>query len=158
MSDSKVSINVVTSQLSRNEIDISGVENLLCNKGLDTDKQIANFVYTNLTRNNLPYGIWTCLDGREVVFNRGYRPILQRKDGVNSDADRGEWVNNIRAVKYLYDDSNSPTYYLTKHLNKSNSSPKTIRESKKTLFICLKVLKDYSPEEGLSVNKAYSFI
>jgi hypothetical protein len=30
-------------------------------------------------RHVLPYGKWTCRDGREVLFNRDYRPILQRR-------------------------------------------------------------------------------
>ena len=29
--------------------------------------------------NDLPYGIWTCPDGREVLFNRFYEPIWQRR-------------------------------------------------------------------------------
>jgi hypothetical protein len=29
-------------------------------------------------RNDLPYGKWTCPDGREVLFNRFYEPIWQR--------------------------------------------------------------------------------
>ena len=27
--------------------------------------------------NDLPYGMWTCADGREVLFNRFYEPIMQ---------------------------------------------------------------------------------
>jgi hypothetical protein len=29
----------------------------------------------------LPYGIWICADGREVLFNRAYSPIWQRSPG-----------------------------------------------------------------------------
>jgi hypothetical protein len=29
-------------------------------------------------RNDLPYGKWTCSDGREVLFNRFYEPIWHR--------------------------------------------------------------------------------
>lgn len=32
-------------------------------------------------RHNLPYGRWTCADGREVLFNRFYEPIYQRLPG-----------------------------------------------------------------------------
>jgi hypothetical protein len=28
--------------------------------------------------NDLPYGIWTCADGREVLFNRFYEPLWER--------------------------------------------------------------------------------
>lgn len=44
-------------------------------------------------RNCLPYGIWTCADGREVLFDRFYQPMFQRlEDGTVSRADSGEWV------------------------------------------------------------------
>jgi hypothetical protein len=29
----------------------------------------------------LPYGLWTCADGSEVLFNRRYQPIWQRAQG-----------------------------------------------------------------------------
>jgi hypothetical protein len=29
----------------------------------------------------LPYGMWTCADGRQVLFNRFYEPIQQRRPG-----------------------------------------------------------------------------
>jgi len=32
-------------------------------------------------RYELPYGIWTCADGREVLFHRGYAPIYERGPG-----------------------------------------------------------------------------
>jgi hypothetical protein len=41
-----------------------------------------------------PYGKWTCADGREVLFNRSYYPILQRyPGGPVSAADPNEWVD-----------------------------------------------------------------
>ena len=43
-------------------------------------------------RTRLPYGVWTCADGREVIFNRFYTPIWQRLDGVVLAADPAEWV------------------------------------------------------------------
>lgn len=41
----------------------------------------------------LPYGMWTCADGREVLFNRHYQPIWQRVNGTVSPADSTEWVS-----------------------------------------------------------------
>ena len=32
-------------------------------------------------RDDYPYGKWTCADGREVLFNRRYKPIWQRRLG-----------------------------------------------------------------------------
>ena len=55
-------------------------------------------------RNWLPYGKWTCADGRQVLFNRGYRPILQRMpDGSTSRADWCEGVDYV-ADEHFYDD------------------------------------------------------
>jgi hypothetical protein len=42
----------------------------------------------------LPYGMWTCADGREILFNRNYRPIWQRlPEGTVQHADSNEWVD-----------------------------------------------------------------
>jgi hypothetical protein len=43
-------------------------------------------------KTELPYGIWTCENGREVLFNRNYQPIVQRHNGRWSRADAKEWV------------------------------------------------------------------
>jgi hypothetical protein len=44
-------------------------------------------------RSELPYGMWSCADNREVLFNRYYRAIWQRYPGeAASLADRDEWV------------------------------------------------------------------
>jgi hypothetical protein len=41
----------------------------------------------------MPYGIWTCADGRQVLFNRRYKPMQERTaEGVLSQADPNEWV------------------------------------------------------------------
>ncbi len=36
-------------------------------------------------RQTLPYGEWTCGDGRVVLFNRDYKPIWQRRPGCPAD-------------------------------------------------------------------------
>ncbi len=42
----------------------------------------------------LPYGVWTCADGRVMIFNRHYRPIWQRlPDGTVQRANPHEWVD-----------------------------------------------------------------
>ena len=54
--------------------------------------------------NDMPYGLWTCGDGREVLFNRFYEPIYQRRPGEPvTDADAAEWVNWDHAG-WIYDD------------------------------------------------------
>jgi hypothetical protein len=40
-----------------------------------------------------PYGVWTCADGREVMFNREYAPILERRPGQPvRAANPNEWI------------------------------------------------------------------
>lgn len=58
----------------------------------------------------LPYGVWTCADGRQVMFNRQYHPMYERmKSGRATQADPSEWIENIKRHSYLYDDS-APLY------------------------------------------------
>ena len=50
---------------------------------------------------SLPYGIWTCADGREILFNRDYKPIWSRMNGRNCYSplsermDRLEWAGVV---------------------------------------------------------------
>jgi hypothetical protein len=55
-----------------------------------------------------PYGKWTCADGREVLFNRQYWPILERRPGEPVRVARpGEWVR-WRTQDHFFDDGDSP--------------------------------------------------
>jgi hypothetical protein len=57
--------------------------------------------------NDLPYGKWTCADGREVLFNRFYEPIYQRlPHGPVELADANEWVP-YKSQEWFYDDGYS---------------------------------------------------
>lgn len=45
----------------------------------------------------LPYGQWTCADGRVVLFNRNYSPIWERlPDGTVRRANPHEWIKWTR--------------------------------------------------------------
>jgi hypothetical protein len=48
----------------------------------------------------LPYGLWTCEGGREVLFNRFYRPIWQRWPVVNGDP--AEWVRDWNEQRWFF--------------------------------------------------------
>src|SRR4051794_22586250 len=56
----------------------------------------------------LPYGRWTCADGRQVLFNRKYRPIWQRRPGGAVEranpAERVPWI----AQGWFYQDGRTP--------------------------------------------------
>ena len=59
-------------------------------------------------RHILPYGMWTCADGRKVLFNRNYKPIWQdHPNGAAEVADINEWVPYIKQ-EYFFDDRNPP--------------------------------------------------
>ena len=52
----------------------------------------------------LPYGRWTCADGREVLFDRDYTPICQRTPpGPVSLADPEERVRHISSHHFYVD-------------------------------------------------------
>src|SRR5262245_40469129 len=51
-----------------------------------------------------PYGIWTCADGRQVIFNRDYIPILERYPGqACRAANPSEWVDWVEQ-RWFYND------------------------------------------------------
>jgi hypothetical protein len=52
----------------------------------------------------LPYGMWTCADGREVLYNRDYHPIWQRRPGKAAEkANPSEWVHWVKS-EHFFDD------------------------------------------------------
>ena len=62
----------------------------------------------DIWRHMRPYGIWTCGDGREVMFNRSYIPILERRPGQPvRAANPREWVFWIEQT-WFYSDRTPP--------------------------------------------------
>lgn len=56
-------------------------------------------------RQRMPYGKWTCSDGREILFNRDYEPIWQRHlNQAAEPADQHEWVLFEREEERFYSD------------------------------------------------------
>jgi hypothetical protein len=55
-----------------------------------------------------PYGKWNCADGREVLFNRNYWPIVERRPGEPAkpagSCERVPWVDQ----SHYFHDCNSP--------------------------------------------------
>jgi hypothetical protein len=56
--------------------------------------------------NDLPYGIWTTKDGRQVLFNRFYEPLFERAAGelLAVAANPTEWVKDIQRQRWFYVD------------------------------------------------------
>jgi hypothetical protein len=60
-------------------------------------------------RYRLPYGCWRCGDGREILFNREYRPIWERRPGQRTRrADLDEWVEDIVLTRHFFTDHSPP--------------------------------------------------
>jgi hypothetical protein len=63
------------------------------------------FTKNEYVRWQLPYGCYHCADGREVLFDRRYRPICQRYPGQPPTiANPAEWVTHVRQ-EWFYDDA-----------------------------------------------------
>jgi len=56
----------------------------------------------------IPYGKWTCADGREVLFNRHYSPIYQRATATwpCERANQYEWVPFVKQ-EWFYNDAHT---------------------------------------------------
>jgi hypothetical protein len=55
-----------------------------------------------------PYGMWTTSNGRQVIFDRAYRPLWERSIGVVRNADASEWVRDIAYSQFFFDDGQLP--------------------------------------------------
>lgn len=55
---------------------------------------------------HFPYGKWVCTDGREILFNRFYEPVWQRRAGEPpTPADPCEWVKGEKQQSWFYSDA-----------------------------------------------------
>jgi hypothetical protein len=63
---------------------------------------------SDFIRRHLPYGMWTCADGREVLFAREYQPICERLPDqpprLIDNRPRVPWVNQ----QWFYNDATPP--------------------------------------------------
>jgi hypothetical protein len=79
---------------------------------------------------HLPYGKWTCGDGREVLFNRFYEPMWERSPGQAAKrANPSERVPFVEQI-WFFKDGNPPW------------------RKKETLAACLAVLRDFGGSWG----------
>lgn len=150
-----------------NERELDAIVNIRLKSHCASENPLKDLVFFSIShcaRRSLPYGQWTCEDGREVLFNREYQPILEIRDGVRAYCDHNEWVGKhspIVKTQYFYDDLTSPVRLLTKHLAipymfKAPPNKKDTQACRKSLLICLQKLKEFTPEESGSVSHTYS--
>lgn len=106
----------------------------------------AILAVTYSARRMIPYGRWHCEDGRIVTFNREYQPMYQRLNGVDTFLPHSDYIHGIVKVEYFYGDHNTPVHYLLRKFKDNKLSAQESRASKRSLLICLKVIKDYEPK------------
>jgi hypothetical protein len=106
-------------------------------------------------RRMIPYGRWTCEDGRQVVFNREYQPMYSRVLGGESVfCDHAEFVQGIVKVEYFYGDHNSPVDYLLRKFSVTGAKldAETSKACRNSLMICLKVAMENEPRASGNYN------
>ena len=60
-------------------------------------------------RESAPYGVWQTRNGREILFNRDYRPLWQRRPGQPAEpADPDESVLGITRECWFFGDADAP--------------------------------------------------
>jgi hypothetical protein len=65
--------------------------------------------YKRRKRDPLPYGIWTLIDGTEVLYDREYQPRWRRKGkGEPAVAMKPYWIDDIAKKEWLYDPTPGP--------------------------------------------------
>lgn len=85
-----------------------------------------------------PYGAYITKDGEEVLFDRGYSPMLRRdKDKTNVRKASG-WIDNIAAQVWFYEDANSPR------------GPRRLKRTKDTISRCDMVLEAFNAGESIA--------
>jgi hypothetical protein len=66
-------------------------------------KGLHKIAYASARR--FPYGLWTCADGRQILFDRSYAPLWQRlPDDEVASADPYEWVAHIVRQEHFFSD------------------------------------------------------
>jgi hypothetical protein len=87
---------------------------------------------TDIYANELPYGMYVCENGAEILFNRSYQPILGRCQGHFVYPKPHTWVDNIVKQVWFYDDGCS------------------VRHNAKTRTRCKLVVKKFLANEDIA--------
>jgi hypothetical protein len=67
-------------------------------------------------RARVPYGRWTTADGREVLFDRRYQPMFERRPGQCARPVAPQWVRWTLQENF-YDDGSPPWPDAVKKIN-----------------------------------------
>lgn len=138
------------------DFDISAIDRGLRRIGRANGRELLTFAIRHTARRQLPYGKWTCKDGREVIFNREYQPIYQRINGEVSYADRDEYVKDIETCEMFWHDGNSPIDFMVKHLGEMSLDAQESRACRKSLLKVLTIAHEFTPIEHSSVSGGWS--
>lgn len=140
-------VKYVTSQEFQAAFDNDDYDDYALTNRMKYEPDYMAFVAVKYTaRRMLPYGRWTCDDGRVVIFNREYQPIFQRVDGVNRFILHSEFIKDIAQVEYFYGDHNSPVDYMTRKFKPWNLAADHAKLCKRSLKICLNLVRQFEPK------------
>lgn len=84
-----------------------------------------------------PYGAYITAGGEEVLFDRGYEPLLRRDvDGANARKASG-WIEHVAQV-WFYTDANSPR------------GSRRLKRTRDTIYRCEMVLDAFKAGESIA--------
>lgn len=90
-------------------------------------------------RQHLPYGKWTCANGREVLFNRAYGPIWQRVPLA-----AGGWLVKVA-------DAQERVHFAKQEWFFDSTDRRAPWNNRKALRRCMEVLKEFGATfDGIS--------
>jgi len=84
-----------------------------------------------------PYGAYITEQGEEILFDRGYSPILRRNADKADVRKASGWIKHVAQV-WFYDDSNSPR------------GPRRLKRTKDTIRRCDMVLDAFKAGESIA--------
>jgi hypothetical protein len=84
-----------------------------------------------------PYGAYITEDGEEVLFDRGYSPMLRRDTDKTNVRKASGWIDHIAQV-WFYEDANSPR------------GPRRLKRTKDTISRCDMVLGAFNAGESIA--------
>lgn len=84
-----------------------------------------------------PYGAYITKDGEEVLFDRGYSPMLRRDADKTNVRKASGWIDHVAQV-WFYMDGNSPR------------GPRRLKRTKDTISRCGMVLEAFNSGESIA--------
>lgn len=84
-----------------------------------------------------PYGAYITEDGEEILFDRGYNPMLRRNADKTNPRKASGWIPHVAQV-WFYTDADSPR------------GPRRLKRTKDTIRRCEMVLEAFNAGESIA--------